>query len=150
MIFKNILDKIKNLNSRLLNIEDKRIISGKRNTFYLIGRQNTSSTGPGNAGQLTLFVDNIGIYQNCIPAYYMINREGKCTKHTIGTESGVLKEIITYTDNTYNYIFLYAPNYHDNFHVDLVSSYNITLDVQEMTSEEFNSFISGMTKVSQA
>ena len=151
LLIKKILEKIKNLNSRLKTIEDKTIIkNGKRERFYLIGKQNANSTGPGNAGQLTLFVNNIGIYQNCIPAYFMVNRNGECFKHSIGTESGALKQIITYTNNTYNYIFLYAPNYHDNYFVDVVANYNVTLDIQEMTSEDFNSFITGMEKISQA
>lgn len=41
---------------------------------------------------------------------------------------------------------MYAPNYHDNYFVDVVANYNVTLDIQEMTSEDFNSFITGMEK----
>ena len=148
---KNEMEAIKNLNGKINNIESKRIIAnGKRNTYYLIGKQNTTYSGWGSAGQLTLFVSSISIYQNCIPAYFVVNSNGDCSKHSIVEESGVLKKIMTYTDNTYDYVFLYAPNYHDNFHVDLVSSYHFTLDVEEMTADEFNAYVASMTKLSEA
>ena len=145
------MEAIKNLNGKINNIESKRIIAnGKRNTYYLIGRQNASYSGGSSAGQLVLFINNLGEYQQSIPGYFMINADGQCFKHSIGVETKSIKSIITYTDNTYNYIFLYAPNYHDNFYVDLVSSYNFNLDVEAMTADEFNTYVANMTKISEA
>lgn len=148
---KNEMEAIKALNEKVNNIESKRIIAnGKRNTYYLIARQNASYSGESSAGQLVLFINNLGEYQQSIPGYFMINADGQCFKHCIGVETKSIKSIITYTDNTYNYIFLYAKNYHDNFFVDLVASYNVILDVEAMTADEFNTYVANMTKISEA
>lgn len=140
------MEAIKALSERV----PKRIITnGKRNTYYLIGKQNATYSGGSSAGQLVLFVSSISIYQDCIPAYFIVNSYGECSKHSIVEESGVLKKIMAYTDDTHDYIFLYAPNYHDNFYVDLVSSYNFNLDVEAMTADEFNTYVANMTKLSE-
>lgn len=144
---KNEMEAIKALSERV----PKRIITnGKRNTYYLIGRQNANPSGPANAGQTVLFVSNAEIYQQCNPTYFIVNMNGECSKHNIGIVSGVQKEILTYSNGTYDYIFLYSPNYHDNYFVDVIVNYNITLDLQEMTSSEFSTYVANMTKLSKA
>ena len=143
---KNEMEAIKALSERV----PKRIItSGERNMYYLIGMQNANPTGIGNAGQLVLFISNIANYNDCIPAFAIVNRDGEAQKHSLVTQTGDLKKILVYTDNTQDYIFLYAPNYHDNFWVDVVVNYNITVDVQEMTASEFNTYVANMTKLSE-
>lgn len=132
-------------------IESKRIIAnGKKNTYYLIGTQFSNPTGPVNAGQLVLFVSNAGVYNANIPALYLVDRDGNCSKFAFATEEGTQKKIMVYTNNTRDYIFLQAPDYHDNFFVDVLVDYNITFAVQEMTADEFNTYVASMTKLSEA
>ena len=146
-LLKTILNKLKDIDKRV----NKRIIKkGKRNTYYLIGIKNAEYSGGSSAGTLVLFVNNLGEYQQSIPGYLMVNANGQCFKHSIGVETKTIKSIICYTDNNNDYIFLYAKNYHDNYYVDLVSSYNFTLDVEEMTADEFNAYVANMTKLSEA
>lgn len=133
-----------------LEILDNRIIKkGKRNTYYLIGKQYIIVTGPASAGQLVLFISNMATYSDCIPAFVSINRDGNAQISKLATTTQRLKNILIYTDGTYDYIFLYAPNYHDNFSVELISNYNVTIDVQEMTESEFNNYVASMTKITE-
>lgn len=141
-LLKSILNKIKNM-------ESKRIIkNGTRNMYYLIGKQNANPTNASNSGQLVLFVSNVGSYNSNIPGIFTVSNTGIVNRSTFGAEPPDLKEVLVYTDNTYDYIFLHSPNYHDNFWVDVIVDNGITLDVQEMTEEEFNTYITGMTRIS--
>ena len=140
---KLVLDK-----DNFLELLDKKIIkNGKRNTYYLIGKQYVITTGPGNAGQLVLFISNMATYNDCVPAYVSINRHGDAEISKLATTTQSLKNILVYTDDTYDYIFLYSKNYHDNFFVELISNYNVTIDVQEMTASEFSNYVANMTKI---
>ena len=142
---KLVLDK-----DNFLELLDKKIIkNGKRNTYYLIGKQYVIATSPGNAGQLVLFINNMATYNDCVPAYVSINRDGDAEISKLATTKQSLKNILVYTDVNYDYIFLYAPNYHDNFSVELISNYNVTIDVQEMTESEFNNYVTNMTKITE-
>lgn len=147
MVVKNEMDAIKNLSERV----PKRIIpDGQRNKYYLVGNQLANPAGSGNTGQLVLFVSNAGTYDDNIPALYLVDRDGNCSKFAFATGVRTQKKIMTYTNNTRDYIFLYAPDYHDNFWVDLIVKYNITLNIQEMTADEFNTYVANMTKLSEA
>lgn len=147
MVVKNEMEAIKNLSERV----PKRIIpDGQRNKYYLVGNQLANPTGSGTAGQLVLFVSNAGTYDDNIPALYLVDKNGNCSKFAFATEKRTQKKIMTYTNNTRDYIFLYAPDYHDNFCVDLIVKYNITLNIQEMTADEFNTYVANMTKLSEA
>lgn len=150
-LLRNILNSIKNLNGRLNNIENKRIIAnGQRNKYYFIGTQVSNPTGAGSTGQLVVFVSNAGVYNENIPALYLVDRDGNCSKFAFTTEEGTQKKIMVYTNGSRDYIFLQIPDYHDNFWVDVVVSYNITFDVKKLTEAEFNTYVSGMTKLSEA
>ena len=142
-----ILELVEKIKSEIL---DKKIIkNGKRNTYYLIGKQYVIATGPGNAGQLVLFINNMATYNDCVPAFVSINRDGDAEISKLATTTQQLKKILVYTDVNYDYIFLYTPNYHDNFSVELISNYNVTIDVQEMTKSEFNNYVASMTKITE-
>lgn len=142
---KLVLDK-----DNFLELLDKKIIKkGKRNTYYLIGKTYVVSTNPASAGQLVLFINNMATYNDCVPAYVSINRNGDAEISTLATTTQSLKKILVYKDINYYHIFLYAPNYHDNFSVELISNYNVTIDVQEMTESEFNSYVASMTKITE-
>lgn len=133
-----------------LEILDNRIIkNGKRNTYYLIGKQYIIVTGPASAGQLVLFINNMATYTDCVPAFVSINKDGDTEINKLATTTQLLKNILVYKDVNYYYIFLYAPNFHDNFSVELISNYNVTIDVQEMTESEFNSYVASMTKITE-
>lgn len=133
-----------------MELLDKKIIKkGKRNTYYLIGKTYVVSTNPASAGQLVLFINNMATYNDCVPAYVSINRNGDAEISTLATTTQSLKKILVYKDINYYHIFLYAPNYHDNFSVELISNYNVTIDVQEMTESEFNSYVASMTKITE-
>lgn len=148
---KNEMEAIKSLNNKINNIESKRIIAnGQRNKYYFIGTQFSNPTGLGSTGQLVLFVSNVGVYNANIPALYLVDRDGNCSKFAFATEEGTQKKIMVYTNNTRDYIFLQAPDYHDNFFVDVLVDYNITFAVQEMTADEFNTYVASMTKLSEA
>lgn len=142
-----ILELVEKIKSEIL---DKKIIKkGKRNTYYLIGKQHANPTNVATAGQLVLFINNMATYNDCVPAYASINRDGDAEISKLATTKQTLKNILVYTDVNYDYIFLYAPNYHDNFSVELISNYNVTIDVQEMTESEFNSYVASMTKITE-
>lgn len=133
-----------------MELLDKKIIKkGKRNTYYLIGKTYVVSTNPASAGQLVLFINNMATYNDCVPAYVSINRNGDAEISTLATTTQSLKKILVYKDINYYHIFLYAPNYHDNFSVELISNYNVTIDVQEMTESEFNNYVASMTKITE-
>ena len=142
-----ILELVEKIKSEIL---DKKIIKkGKRNTYYLIGKQHANPTSAARAGQLVLFINNMATYNDSVPAFVSINRNGDAEISKLATTKESLKHILVYTDVNYNYIFLYAPNYHDNFSVELISNYNVTLDVQEMTKSEFNNYVASMTKITE-
>ena len=142
-----ILELVEKIKSEIL---DKKIIKkGKRNTYYLIGKQNTNPSNVTSAGQLVLFINNMATYNDSVPAFVSINRDGNAQISKLATTKQSLKNILVYTDVNYDYIFLYAPNYHDNFSVELISNYNVTIDVQEMTKSEFNSYVASMTKITE-
>ena len=142
-----ILELVEKIKSEIL---DKKIIKkGKRNTYYLIGKQYANPTNAARAGQLVLFINNMATYNDCVPAYVSINRDGDAEISKLATTKQSLKNILVYTDVNYDYIFLYAPNYHDNFSVELISNYNVTIDVQEMTESEFNNYVTNMTKITE-
>lgn len=115
----------------------------------MIGKQHANPTGPGNAGQLVLFINNMATYSDCVPAFVSINKDGDTEINKLATTTQLLKNILVYKDVNYYYIFLYAPNYHDNFSVELISNYNVTIDVQEMTESEFNNYVANMTKITE-
>ena len=127
----------------------KIITNGTRNKVYLIGKQNASPTGASTSGQLALFVSNLGDYNESVPAFFAINKDGEVERTVLATVPSSAKKVYVYTDDEYDYIFLYAPNYHDNFFVDVLVNYNVTLDLQEMTVDEFNTYITSMTKVAE-
>ena len=142
-----ILELVEKIKSEIL---DKKIIkNGKRNTYYLIGKQQATSSGASVAGQLVLFISNMTTYNDCVPGFISINKDGNAQVSKLATTTQSLKKILVYTDVNYDYIFLYAPNYHDNFSVELISNYNVTIDVQEMTASEFNNYVASMTKITE-
>lgn len=142
-----ILELVEKIKSEIL---DKKIIKkGKRNTYYLIGKQYANPANTASAGQLVLFINNMATYNDCVPTYVSINKDGEAEISKLATTKQTLKNILVYTDVNYDYIFLYAPNYHDNFSVELISNYNVTIDVQEMTESEFNSYVASMTKITE-
>lgn len=140
-LLKSILNKIKNM-------ESKRIIkNGTRNMYYLIGKQNANPTNASNSGQLVLFVSNVGSYNSNIPGIFTVSNTGIVNRSTFGAEPPDLKEVLVYTDNTYDYIFLHSPNYHDNFWVDVIVDNGITFNLQAMTESNFNTYVNSMTKI---
>ena len=136
------------LNEKIAEL-DKRIINGTRNKVYLVGKQNANPTGTANSGQLALFISNLGDYNESVPCFFAINKDGEVERTVLATVPSSTKKVYVYTDNEYDYIFLHAPNYHDNFFVDVLVNCNVTLDLQEMTVDEFNTYVANMTKVTE-
>ena len=58
----------------------------------------------------------------------------------------------TYSDGTYLYVFIYAPNYNDNWYVEILSKYNIYggLSWISYSYSEFQDYVKDMTLVSSA
>lgn len=91
-------------------------------------------------------------YDHAVAGFVNVDCKGIVATSTIvpWNLSGYKKVIYVYTDNTYDYIFIYSPNYNDNWYVDVLTAYNVSLSWTKYTSTEFQNFIADKTLVSQS
>lgn len=122
---------------------------GLRNKYYLIG---TWSTTPGYQ-QLTMFVSNLDYYDSAISGFINIDRNNKIVISPIVSWdlSSYKKKIYIYKSGNYDYIFLYSPNYNDEWYMEIIRSNRISsLLWREFTETEFQNYVKDMTLVSSA
>lgn len=126
---------------------------GYRNNYYYIGKQKHWVGGGSEfAGQLVLYVSNMDFYDLSMAGFVNINKLGTVSTSTIvpATLSNYKKIIYVYTDNEYDYVFIYAPNYNDNWYVDVLTAYNFSLAWVRYTENDFQNFIADKSLVSQS
>ena len=127
--------------------------TGERNKVYLLGRMYANPTSGGSAGQLVLYISNMQEYGG-IAGFANINSSGRVVISTIvpWTLSSFKKIFYVYSDGTYLYVFIYAPNYNDNWYVEILSKYNIYggLSWISYSYSEFQDYVKDMTLVSSA
>lgn len=126
---------------------------GYRNNYYYIGKQNHCVGGGSKvAGQLVLYVSNMDFYDVSVAGFVNIDKLGAISTLLFGnnTLSDYKKVIYVYTDGEYDYVFIYAPNYNDNWYVDVLTAYNFNLAWVRYTANDFQNFIADKTLVSQS
>lgn len=125
---------------------------GTRNTYYLIGKMKANASTAEIVGHLSLFFSNLDYYDKGIAGFSNVTGQGVAGLASIvpWTFSSYKKIIYVYSDNTYLYVFVYSPNYNDNWYTEVLTSRNFTFMWQGYSSSDFNSFIANMTLVSQA
>lgn len=125
---------------------------GMRNRYYLIGTQVHNGKDSSSAGQLTMFISNTDYYDSGIAGFANVDKSGKVVVATIvpWSLSSYKKILYVYTDNNKDYIFLYSPNYNDNWFIEILVSANVTISWQGYTKEEFENLISGKTLISKS
>lgn len=120
--------------------------SGTRNKYYLIGTGKLNNA----YGQLTFFCSNADDYTNSAPAFFSVDATGKsyCKLVIDKGNSSYRKKLYVYKDNTNYYIVLESPNYSDEWFIDILVATRIDVSFIEMTPDEFNSFKSNKTLIS--
>lgn len=129
--------------------ETSRKFWGLRSRYYLIG---TWSTTPGYQ-QLTMFVSNLDYYDSAIAGFINIDRNNKIAISPIASWdlSKYRKKIYIYKSGNYDYIFLYSPNYNDEWYMEIIRRNRMSsLLWREFTETEFQNYVKDMTLVSSA
>lgn len=126
---------------------------GERNKYYYIGKQKHYVDGGSSiAGQLVLFISNMYEYSNCVAGFANISNDGTVITSTIvpWTSTMYKKIFYVYTDGKYDYVYIYAPNYNDNWSIEVLVKYNFDLQWKSYSEAEFNNLISDKTLVAQS
>ena len=129
--------------------ETGRKFQGTRNKYYLIGTWAATPTYQ----QLTMFVSNLDYYDSAISGFINIDRNNKIVISPIvpWNLSSYKKNIYIYKSGNYNYIFLYSPNYNDEWYMEIIRTNRISsLLWREFTKTEFQEYVKDMTLVSSA
>lgn len=129
--------------------ETGRKFQGTRSKYYLIGTWAATPTYQ----QLSMFISNIDFYDSAIAGFVNIDRNNKIVISPIvpWTLSSYKKRIHIYKDGSYNYIFLYSPNYNDEWYMEIIRSNRMSsLLWREFTDNEFQDYVRNMTLVSSA
>ena len=122
---------------------------GLRNRYYLIGTWTVTPTYQ----QLTMFVSNLDYYDSAISGFINIDRNNKIVISPIvpWNLSSYKKNIYIYKSGNYNYIFLYSPDYNDEWYMEIISKNRMSsLLWREFTKTEFQNYVKDMTLVSSA
>lgn len=122
---------------------------GLRNKYYLIG---TWDATPGYQ-QLTMFVSNLDYYDSAIAGFVNIDRNNKIAIAPVVSWnlSSYKKKIYIYKSGNYNYIFVYSPNYNDEWYIEIIRYNRLrSLLWREFTEAEFQEYVKNMTLVSNA
>ncbi len=130
--------------------ETQRKFWGSRNKYYLIGLW---SSTPGYQ-QLTMFMSNLDYYDSAIAGFVNIDRNNKIIISPIvpWDLSKYKKNIYIYkAEDGYNYIFIYSPNYNDEWYMKILNHNRMrSLLWREFTETEFQNYVKDMILVSSA
>ena len=100
-----------------------------------------------------MFVSNLDYYDSAISGFINIDRNNKIVISPIVSWdlSSYKKKIYIYKSGNYDYIFLYSPNYNDEWYMEIIRSNRISsLLWREFTETEFQNYVKDMTLVSSA
>ena len=119
---------------------------GYRNLYYYIGKLNKITSGYSNVSCLVLYFSNWENYNQAVPAIVTITKNRTLITRLGDGESNSnnWKSIYVYEDTDYYWVFVKAPNYHDNWYYEIIEERNVS-DIQKdyrMTETDFNTFIS--------
>lgn len=135
-----------------LNEKFNKKYSGVRSATYLFATKPLSPSST-NAGTLTLFVNNLDFYDRGIAGFVNIDRDGTIYVSTIAPTKSALSqyEKIFYTmkDNDTIYCFVQAPNYNDNWYIEVLDKTGLyNLKWIKYTADEFRDFRQTHTTIS--